>query len=281
MKLLVKRLGHVNVHPYYVYVHDLVQGVEDLRTTLQTALDIEKHVRGSTAGFNTPTFVVDAPGGGGKRDAHSFEHYDRTTGISVYTAPSVKPGITSCTSIRSTRCRPRRRRAGADPSEQQAMVDDAINEAQPQKALIALVRPAADCARSTRLLSHPMMRSLIVLACVVGGGGAGARRAALAAGQLPRARGRRARRGRRPERRRSCIGRCARPASTSRCTRPTASTTGTAGAQHYLEQRAAEARLSVPGLTIAVGEELTVADGPNYARHTTVLGRPAPGNMNH
>ena len=49
-------------------------------------------MRGSTAGFNTPTFVVDAPGGGGKRDAHSFEHYDRETGISVYSAPSVKPG---------------------------------------------------------------------------------------------------------------------------------------------------------------------------------------------
>ena len=92
MTLLVKRLGHVNVHPYYVYVHDLVSGVEDLRTSLDTALHIEKHVRGSTAGFNTPTFVVDAPGGGGKRNAHSYEHYDRETGISVYTAPSVKPG---------------------------------------------------------------------------------------------------------------------------------------------------------------------------------------------
>jgi lysine 2,3-aminomutase len=91
MKLLVKRLGHVHVHPYYVYVHDLVKGTEDLRTTLATALEVEKHVRGSTAGFNTPTFVVDAPGGGGKRDAHSYEHYDRTTGISVYTAPAVKP----------------------------------------------------------------------------------------------------------------------------------------------------------------------------------------------
>jgi lysine 2,3-aminomutase len=92
MGLLVKRLGHVNVHPYYVYVHDLVKGVEDLRTTLDTALLIEKHVRGMTAGFNTPTFVVDAPGGGGKRDAHSYEHYDRESGISVYSAPSVKPG---------------------------------------------------------------------------------------------------------------------------------------------------------------------------------------------
>jgi lysine 2,3-aminomutase len=92
MGLLVKRLGHVNVHPYYVYVHDLVKGVEDLRTTLDTALMIEKHVRGPTAGFNTPTFVVDAPGGGGKRDAHSYEYYDRESGISVYSAPSVKAG---------------------------------------------------------------------------------------------------------------------------------------------------------------------------------------------
>ena len=92
MMTLVRRLGHVNVHPYYVYVHDLVRGVEDLRTSVDTALHIEKHVRGSTAGFNTPTFVVDAPGGGGKRDAHSYEYYDRRTGISVYTAPAVKPG---------------------------------------------------------------------------------------------------------------------------------------------------------------------------------------------
>ncbi len=90
MTLLVRRLGYINVHPYYVYVHDMVKGVEDLRTTLQTALDIEKFVRGATAGFNTPLFVVDAPGGGGKRDAHSYEHYDRTTGVSVYTSPAVK-----------------------------------------------------------------------------------------------------------------------------------------------------------------------------------------------
>ena len=92
-QLLVKRLGYCNVHPYYVYVHDLVKGVEDLRTTVQTAVDVEKAVRGSTAGFHTPTFVCDAPGGGGKRVVHSFEHYDRDTGISVYAAPSVKPGF--------------------------------------------------------------------------------------------------------------------------------------------------------------------------------------------
>jgi lysine 2,3-aminomutase len=129
MKLLVKRLGHVNVHPYYVYMHDLVKGVEDLRTTLQTGLDIEKHVRGSTAGFNTPTFVCDAPGGGGKRDVHSYEYYDRTTGISVYTAPSVKPGrhfvyfdpIDALPEAGRTRW--------ADPGQHQKMIDEAIDRA--------------------------------------------------------------------------------------------------------------------------------------------------------
>jgi lysine 2,3-aminomutase len=89
MRLLVKRLSEINVHPYYVYVHDLVRGVEDLRTTLATAIAVEKGVRGATAGFNTPVFVVDAPGGGGKRDCHSFEYYSRETGVSVYRSPNV------------------------------------------------------------------------------------------------------------------------------------------------------------------------------------------------
>jgi len=92
MTTLVKRLEYINVHPYYVYMHDLVKGVEELRTPLRTAIDIEKTVRGVTAGFNTPTFICDAPGGGGKRDVHSYEFYDRENGITVYTAPSVKPG---------------------------------------------------------------------------------------------------------------------------------------------------------------------------------------------
>ena len=92
MQLLVRRLSYINIHPYYVYFHDMVPGVEDLRTSLQTGLSIEKHVRGHTAGFNTPSFVVDTMGGGGKRDGHSYEHYDRETGIAVFTSPSVKPG---------------------------------------------------------------------------------------------------------------------------------------------------------------------------------------------
>jgi lysine 2,3-aminomutase len=46
----------------------LVKGAEDLRTTVQTAIGREARAR-LDGGFNTPTFVVDAPGGGGKRDA--------------------------------------------------------------------------------------------------------------------------------------------------------------------------------------------------------------------
>ena len=92
MTLLTKRLSWVNVHPYYVYMHDLVKGVEELRTSIQTSVDLEKYVRGTTAGFNTPLFICDAPGGGGKRDIHSYDYYDRANGIAVYSAPSVKPG---------------------------------------------------------------------------------------------------------------------------------------------------------------------------------------------
>jgi lysine 2,3-aminomutase len=128
MQLLVKRLGHCQVHPYYVYVHDLVKGVEDLRTTLQTALDIEKAVRGVTAGFHTPTFVVDAPGGGGKRVAHSFEHYDRETGISVFAAPSVKPGFFVYFDPVDT-LSPEIQAKWKDPAEQDRMVEAAIGQA--------------------------------------------------------------------------------------------------------------------------------------------------------
>ncbi len=130
MTRLVKRLGEVNVHAYYVYQHDMVSGVEDLRTSLQTNLDIEKWVRGSLAGFNTPTFVVDAPGGGGKRVAHGYEYYNRETGVSVYTAPSVKPGqfFTYFDPLHSLSEDMQAR--WQDPVEQRIMVDEALSAAQ-------------------------------------------------------------------------------------------------------------------------------------------------------
>ena len=93
MVSLIKQLSYMNVQPYYVYQHDMVQGVEDLRTTVNHTIELERHVRGTTAGFNTPTFVNDVPGGGGKRDVHSFDHYNPTTGISVYRSPAVSDKV--------------------------------------------------------------------------------------------------------------------------------------------------------------------------------------------
>jgi lysine 2,3-aminomutase len=89
MQLLVRRLGYMNVQPYYVYQHDMVKGVEELRTRVGDTIELERRVRGATAGFNTPVFVNDVPGGGGKRDVHSYDYYDETTGVSVYRSPNV------------------------------------------------------------------------------------------------------------------------------------------------------------------------------------------------
>ncbi len=129
MTALVKRLGYANAHAYYVYVHDLVRGVEDLRTSLAAALRVEKHVRGATAGFNTPVFVVDAPGGGGKRDAHSYEHYDRETGLSVFVAPAVRPGARFLYADPLHSLAPAQRLRWGDPGERERMIGDAVARA--------------------------------------------------------------------------------------------------------------------------------------------------------
>jgi lysine 2,3-aminomutase len=126
---LVKRLEYVNIHPYYVYMHDLVRGVEDLRTPIQTAIDIEKAVRGATAGYNTPTFICDAPGGGGKRDVHSSEYYDRETGVSVWTAPSVKPGAFFLYFDPIDTLSPEMQRRWSVPELQERMIADALARA--------------------------------------------------------------------------------------------------------------------------------------------------------
>ena len=62
----------------------MVHGSEDLRTPLSTMLEVEQELRGSIAGFMTPNFIVNLPGGGGKRLACSFESYDRKTGRSTF-----------------------------------------------------------------------------------------------------------------------------------------------------------------------------------------------------
>ena len=129
MQLLVRRLSYINIHPYYVYFHDLVPGVEDLRTSLDDGLNVEKHVRGHTAGFNTPSFVVDTMGGGGKRDAHSYEYYNRETGIAVFTSPSVKPGayFLYFDPLRTLLIEQQQR--WQIPSERRRMIDEALDSA--------------------------------------------------------------------------------------------------------------------------------------------------------
>ena len=126
---LSRRLSHMNVHPYYVYIHDLVRGTEDLRTTVARGIQVEKRLRGATAGFNTPTFVVDAPGGGGKRDVHSFEYYDQETGVSVYTAPAVKAGRLFTYFDPLSELSGAMQQAWADPKLRHEMVRDALSTA--------------------------------------------------------------------------------------------------------------------------------------------------------
>jgi lysine 2,3-aminomutase len=85
-------LGALSVQPYYAFLHDLVPQSEHLRTSLSVATDLEKALRGTVSGSSMPAFVVDLPGGGGKRSIHSAEHYDRRTGVSVWQSPAVAPG---------------------------------------------------------------------------------------------------------------------------------------------------------------------------------------------
>ncbi|KAK5171049.1 uncharacterized protein LTR77_004193 [Saxophila tyrrhenica] len=89
MSKLIRLLADLNIQPYYVYQADMVRGTEDLRTPLSTILELERNIRGTIAGFMTPSFVVDLPGGGGKRLSNSFETYNSITGISTWKAPGV------------------------------------------------------------------------------------------------------------------------------------------------------------------------------------------------
>ena len=90
MVTLGRKLAYINISSYYVYLHDMVPGCEHFRTTLHEGVELEKAVRGTTAGFNTPTFVCDLPEGGGKRSVASYEYYDKENGISLWKAPNVK-----------------------------------------------------------------------------------------------------------------------------------------------------------------------------------------------
>jgi lysine 2,3-aminomutase len=134
---LVKKLSDMNVQPYYVYQHDMVKGVEDLRTRLGDSADLERQVRGETAGFNTPTFVTDVPGGGGKRDLHSYDHYDETTGVSVYRSPAVDPDLRFLYFDPLHLIPDEGRRRWQDPANHDAIVEEALAAAGAETAIVA------------------------------------------------------------------------------------------------------------------------------------------------
>lgn len=63
---LVHRLVENRIRPYYLYQCDLVAGSGHFRTPVGKGLEIIEGLRGHTSGYAVPTYVVDAPGGGGK-----------------------------------------------------------------------------------------------------------------------------------------------------------------------------------------------------------------------
>ncbi|HVO64988.1 MAG TPA: KamA family radical SAM protein [Syntrophales bacterium] len=66
MKQLVLGLLKVRVKPYYLYQCDPIPGSSHFRTPVKAGLDIIEGLRGHTTGYAVPTYVIDAPGGGGK-----------------------------------------------------------------------------------------------------------------------------------------------------------------------------------------------------------------------
>ena len=66
MRKLVQGLVKIRVRPYYLYQCDPIVGSSHFRTPVEKGVEIIRALRGFTSGFAVPTFVIDAPGGGGK-----------------------------------------------------------------------------------------------------------------------------------------------------------------------------------------------------------------------
>lgn len=66
MRTLNQKLVRNRVRPYYMYQCDLSEGLSHFRTPVSKGIEIIESLRGHTSGFAVPTYVVDAPGGGGK-----------------------------------------------------------------------------------------------------------------------------------------------------------------------------------------------------------------------
>jgi lysine 2,3-aminomutase len=66
MKAHIQKLLMCRVKPYYIYQCDLIAGSAHLRASVREGIEIIEKLRGHTTGYAVPTYVIDAPGGGGK-----------------------------------------------------------------------------------------------------------------------------------------------------------------------------------------------------------------------
>jgi lysine 2,3-aminomutase len=106
MKRLVHKLVMMRVRPYYIYQCDLSMGLEHFRTPVSKGIEIIEGLRGHTSGYAVPTFVVDAPGGGGKTPVMPTYIISQSPGrvvlrnfegvITTYTEPSVYENSCNC-----------------------------------------------------------------------------------------------------------------------------------------------------------------------------------------
>jgi lysine 2,3-aminomutase len=83
LKNLFHGLLKLRVRPYYLYQCDPVVGTTHLRTSIQTGIDLISKLRGHTTGYAVPTYVIDAPGGGGKVpiQAETLLAYEKGTAV--------------------------------------------------------------------------------------------------------------------------------------------------------------------------------------------------------
>ncbi len=103
MKKLVHKLLQIRVKPYYLYQCDLSQGIEHFRTPVSKGIEIIESLRQHTTGLAVPTYVIDAPGGGGKIPVNPQYLISMSEGkvilrnyegkIFAYTEPGYKPEI--------------------------------------------------------------------------------------------------------------------------------------------------------------------------------------------
>ena len=66
MRRLMHELLKIRVRPYYIYQCDPAKGISHFRTAVSVGINVMEKLRGHTSGYAVPTYVVDAPGGGGK-----------------------------------------------------------------------------------------------------------------------------------------------------------------------------------------------------------------------